>query len=139
MAWDRQILDSAPLIKYFLKVWQILVLFLTLTWFVGCATEVLGPPKGGAYTDIYHEQVFHERVRRLSGISLGATRAQVIQAFGEPTELRQPGEKVVFVYRLRCPKTDAPFSNQSRVVYLEWETQITFDQRGRVVATSPQP
>jgi hypothetical protein len=105
----------------------------------GCATDpVLPPAPAVPTTDVYNEQIFHERVKGLNRISPGAGEADIVRTFGPPTERRQTEGGWMYVYRLRCPKTGSPFGSPDRMVYLNWETRVTFDQRGRVAAVSHQ-
>ncbi len=123
------------------RIGRLGLILMMVLWLLpsGCATDpVLPPALPAPTTDIHNENMFHERVQGLHRISQGAGEAEIVRSFGPPTERRQTGGGWMYVYRLRCPKTGSPFESPGRMVYLNWETRITFDERGRVAAVSHQ-
>jgi hypothetical protein len=119
---------------------RLLIVLFCPALIAACAADSVSVPRAASpATGVYDEKVFHERVQGLNRIALGASEAEILRTFGPPTERRTEGAGAVSVYRLRCPKPGAPFGGPGTMVYLEWETQITFNQHGRVAAVAHRP
>ena len=117
-----------------------LVIFVGLMVILACTSSQAPMHVSDNYQEMFDVNLFHERVKLINSMQVGATREDIVKTLGKPQvrEVRPDGSTIL-KYRVRCYMGPEPLSTWPRHMSATYEARFILNPKGLVSAIQTDP